>query len=123
MILIVAMLVFTLLCLPLALWIGGNGVAALLSAVGVCIAPGLAALAISHHFSATGRHLPGMLLAMSCRLLPPLVVCLWLVVNKSAGQQRAFAGFLIAAYLVSLAAETFVSVRSITSTSKLRKVD
>ena len=112
-ILSVALLVFTLLCLPLALWIGGSGVAALLSAVGVCIAPGLAALVISHHFSATGRHLPGMLLAMGCRLLPPLVVCLWLALNKSAGQGQVFAGFLIVAYLVSLSVETVLSVRAI----------
>ncbi|MDZ4656808.1 MAG: hypothetical protein SH868_04420 [Bythopirellula sp.] len=113
MILILALLGFTLLCLPLAFWLGGNSVTALLAATGVCITPGLAALAISHHFSATGQPLPGMLLAMGCRLLPPLVVCLWLALNQSAAQGQVFAGFLIVAYLVSLAVETYLSVRSI----------
>jgi hypothetical protein len=113
MILIVSLLGFTLLCLPLAIWLGGNSVAALLAATGVCITPGLAALAISHHFAVAGNHLLGMLLAMGCRSLPPLVVCLWLALNKSSADGQVFAGFLIVAYMVSLAVETFLSVRSI----------
>jgi hypothetical protein len=113
MILIATLLAFTLICLPIAIWVGGSGVMALLSATGVCLTPGLAALAVSHHFSTTGRQLPGMLLAMGCRLLPPLVICLWLALNKSAPQGQVFAGFLIAAYLVSLAVETFLSIRAI----------
>ncbi len=123
MILIVSLLGFTLLCLPLAMWLGGNSVAALLAASGVCITPGLAALAISHHFAATGRQLPGMLLAMGCRLLPPLVVCLWLALNKSAAQSQVFAGFLIMAYMVSLAVETFFSVRWISPRQQLSRID
>jgi hypothetical protein len=112
MILILAMLGFTLACLPLASWLGGNAVESLLAAVGVCITPGLAALAVAHHFASVGKHLVGMLIAMGCRLLPPLVVCLWLALNREAVQGQIFAGFLIAAYLVSLAVETFLSVRS-----------
>jgi hypothetical protein len=113
MILIAVMLGFTLACLPLAIWVGGNAIEALLAAVGVCITPGLAAIGVSHHFSATGRHMIGMLIAMGCRLLPPLVICLWLALNREAVQGQVFAGFLIAAYLISLAVETFLSVRSI----------
>ena len=121
MILILALLGFTLLAMPLAIWLGGDSVSALLAATGVCITPGLASLAISHYFSANGQHLPGMLLAMGCRLLPPLVVCLWLALNKSAVQGQVFAGFLIVAYLVSLAVETFLSVRSIGSQPQLSR--
>ena len=111
-ILLASMLAFTLTCLPIAVWVGGSAVVSLISATGICVTPGVAALAISHHFSATGRQLSGMLLAMGCRLLPPLVVCLWLALNRSAPQGQVFAGFLIAAYLVSLAVETFLSVRA-----------
>lgn len=112
MVLVAVLVAFTLACLPIALWVGNSGVAVLLSATGICVGSGVAALAISHYFMATGRQLVGMLLAMFCRLLPPLVVCLWLAMNKSAPESRVFAGFLIAAYLVSLAAETFLSIRS-----------
>lgn len=114
-VLILIMLGFVLAALPLAYWLGGAAVESLLAAVGVCVAPGLGALAISHYFAATDRQLLGMLMAMACRLLPPLVVCLWLALNKSAMNGQVFAGFLIAAYLVSLAVETFLSLRAIDS--------
>lgn len=119
MILILAMLGFMLACLPVAFWLGGNAVESLLAAVGICITPGLAALVVAHHFASSGQPLVGMLIAMGCRLLPPLVVCLWLALNRDAVNGRVFAGFLIAAYLVSLAVETFLSVRSVDSRSKL----
>ena len=119
MILIVAMLGFTAVCLPLALWLGGNSLVALLAAVGICVTPGLAALFVAHHFAAKNRHMLGMLIAMGCRLMPPLVVCLWLAFNKQAVQGQVFAGFLIGAYLVSLAVETFLSVRTIDSRNQL----
>jgi hypothetical protein len=119
MILIAIMLGFLLACLPLAFWLGGNAVESLLAAVGVCVTPGLAALFVAHHFAGTGQPLVGMLIAMGCRLVPPLVVCLWLALNRDAVNGRVFAGFLIAAYLVSLAVETFLSVRSDDSRSKV----
>jgi hypothetical protein len=119
MILTLVMLGFTVVCLPLAIWLGGNAVESLLAAVGVCITPGLAALVVAHHFAGAGQPLVGMLIAMGCRMLPPLVVCLWLAINRDAVNGRVFAGFLIAAYLVSLAVETFLSVRSVDSSSKL----
>ena len=119
MILILSLLGFTLLCLPLAVWLGGDSVSALLAASGVCLTPGLAALAITHHFAGTGNPLAGTLLAMGCRILPPLVVCLWLALNRSANQGEVFAGFLIVAYMITLAVETFLSVRSIGSQQKL----
>lgn len=117
-ILVASLTAFTLLCLPLAMWLGGNSVASLLAATGVCITPGLAALAVSHHCASLGRHLPGMLLAMGCRLFPPLVVCLWLALNKPSSDGQVFAGFLILAYLVSLAVETYLSVRSLASSTR-----
>jgi hypothetical protein len=110
---------FTLACLPLAIWLGGNSVMSLFAATGVCITPGLAAIGVSHYFTRLGQPLPGMLLAMGCRLLPPLVVCLWLAVNKYAAQGQVFAGFLIAAYLVSLGVETFLAVRAMPSPTRL----
>lgn len=113
MVLIAALLGYTLVCLPLAIWLGGNSVSALLAAVGVCVTPGIAAIAISNYCAAAGQHLVGMLLAMGCRALPPLVVCLWLAVNKHAAEGQIFAGFLIVAYMISLAVETYLSVRAI----------
>jgi hypothetical protein len=118
-ILIVVMLGFMLACLPLAFWLGGNAVESLLAAVGVCITPGLAALVVANYFSSAGQPLVGMLIAMACRLMPPLVVCIWLALNRDAVNGRVFAGFLIAAYLVSLAVETFLSVRFIDSVSRV----
>lgn len=123
MILILSLVGFTLLCLPLAIWIGGNGVEALLSATGVCITPGLAALTISHYFAQRGQQMAGVLLAMGCRLLPPLVMCMWLALQKNGPQGQVFAGFLIMAYLVSLAVETFLSVRSITPSHNSGKIE
>ena len=113
MILLGVMVGFTLVCLPAAYWLGGSSIRALLAAVAVCVAPGLAAVTVSHYFAAADRHLSGMLLAMGCRILPPLVVCMWLALNPGAPEGRTFAAFLIAAYLTSLAAETFLTVRSI----------
>jgi hypothetical protein len=118
-ILTLALSAFTLVCLPLAIWLGGNSVMSLFAATGVCITPGLAAIGVSHYFTRMGQPLPGVLLAMGCRILPPLVVCLWLAVNKYAAQGQIFAGFLIAAYLVSLGVETFLAVRAMPSPTKL----
>ncbi len=123
MILILSLVGFTLACLPLAIWIGGHGVEALLSAMGVCITPGLAALAITHYFALRGQQMVGVLLAMGCRLLPPLVMCLWLALQKDGPQGQVFAGFLIVAYLVSLAVETFLSVRSIAPCHNRGKIE
>ncbi len=115
LLLIVVMTIFLGGCLPIAFWVGQTAWLSLLAAVGICLAAGLAALAISYHFSLTGQNLSGMLLAMACRLGPPLMVCLWLALNKNEANHNSFVGFLIASYLVSLAAETFLSVRMIES--------
>lgn len=118
-ILILVMAGFTAVCWPLAIWLGDNSLVALLAAVAVCITPGWAALFVAHRFAAANRPLAGMLLAMACRLMPPLVVCMWLALNKNAVHGQVFAGFLIGAYLVSLAVETYLSVRTIDTRHQL----
>ncbi len=109
------MVAFVLLCLPIAFWVGHEGWISLLAAATICLVSGLAALGFSHHFSSIGHSLPGMLLAMGCRLAPPLLVCLWLALHQDQSNHNSFVGFLIVAYLVSLAAETFLSIRMIDS--------
>jgi hypothetical protein len=109
------MTIFVGCCLPIAFWIGNTAWLSLLTATAICFAAGLAALVISYQFSQAGQNLAGMLLAMGCRLAPPLVICLWLALNKNQTNHNSFVGFLIASYLVSLAAETFLSVRMIDS--------
>ncbi|QEG35695.1 hypothetical protein Pr1d_29970 [Bythopirellula goksoeyrii] len=111
------MAIFVACCLPIAFWVGQSAWIALLAAAMLCLFAGLAALTISYFFSSIGQSLAGMLLAMGCRLSPPLVVCLWLALNQDQTNQNSFVGFLIGSYLVSLAAETFLSVRMIDSLS------
>ena len=113
--LIVVMAIFVGCSLPIAFWVGKYGWLSLLVATSICLAAGLAALSISYLFSLAGQNLTGMLLAMGCRLAPPLAVCLWLALNQNRANYNSFVGFLIASYLVSLAAETFLSVRMIDS--------
>ncbi|TWU27349.1 hypothetical protein [Bythopirellula polymerisocia] len=113
--LLVVMAIFVGCSLPIAFWIGNTAWLSLLTAASICFAAGLAALVISYQFSLAGQNLAGMLLAMGCRLVPPLMVCLWLALNKNQANHNSFVGFLIASYLVSLAAETFLSVQMIDS--------
>lgn len=115
LLLMMVMAIFVSCCLPIAFWVGQSAWLSLLAAAAICLVAGLAALAISYHFNLTGQNLPGMLLAMGCRLGPPLVVCLWLALNRNEANHNSFVGFLIASYLVSLAVETFLSVRMIES--------
>lgn len=115
--LVVVMAIFVACCLPIAFWVGHSGWLSLLAAASLCLFAGLAALTISYYFSLNGQGLAGMLLAMGCRLAPPLVVCLWLALNQDQTNQNSFVGFLIGSYLVSLAAETYLSVRMIDSLS------
>lgn len=109
------MALFVLLCLPIASWVGPDGWFSILAASAICLVSGLAALYMSFYFNRIGQGLTGMLFAMACRLVPPLFVCVWLAFNQEPAEYSSFVGFLIVSYLVSLAAETFLSVRMLTS--------
>ncbi len=102
---------FTVVLLPVA-WMQGEGhLAELLAAVGICWGFGLVALGFTHRFSLRGNGLAGLLIAMACRLAPPLLVCLWLALKSDFNRASGFIGYLVLAYLVALAAETYISVQ------------
>lgn len=108
--LLVVMALFTTVCGPVA-YSTSEGLASLLAATVICTTAGVAALAVSYYCTLAEYHLPGILLAVTCRLLPPLCICLWLALLENSSDHDAFVVFLLVAYLVSLAAETYLSVK------------
>ena len=80
------------------------GAAALL-----CFGTGVVALAATSWQA--HQPLVGLLLAMALRMILPLTVCLLLAVQGSGKQYRGFVTYLLLFYCVTLAIETFLSVR------------
>jgi hypothetical protein len=105
--------VVALLLLPFAIHQSGTGgIPWLVLAGAICMSSAIAAEAISCRLSRAGSHLTAMLLSMTVRLLPPLVVCLALAVRGGGGRQHLlFVGYLLAFYFVTLAAETWLAVK------------
>jgi len=102
---------FTLIA-PIVFWLQGlNGIVEALTAVLICLFSGLSALAVSLLPVSRQQPLVGLLLAMALRVLPPLVVCLLLAKRGSGTDSLGFIIYLIVFYLLTLAAETFLSLR------------
>lgn len=100
--------------LPIALWTEGVRGAIVLGSAGlICLASGCSSLVV------TGLQVPGknplkeLLLAMAFRLTPPLSICLLLSVRGSGFEYLGFVCYLLVFYMVTLAAETCLSVRRI----------
>lgn len=107
---------FTVLGTVVLQLLGAKSIQPLLAAVGVCTLTGLFALAITSWMSRRHLFLPGVLLAMGCRLLPPLVACVWLAMHDRTPGGDLFVYSLLFAYLVSLATETWLSLKFISPT-------
>jgi hypothetical protein len=106
-------LVVALLLLPFAMRQTGTGAPlGLAAAAGICLAAACVAEAVSCTFAKSGAHLVGMGLSMGIRLLPPLAVCVVLAATGASGRQHLpFVCYLLAFYLVALAAETVLAVK------------
>jgi len=108
--------VFFVSVLPFAIWFQGlRGLVELGSASLVCLFSGFIVLGISMHFMNTRQALKGMLLSMLFRLFPPLTICLLLSLRGSGAEYLGFVCYLLAIYMLTLAVETIISVRWIST--------
>ncbi len=103
---------FCALLSPVVFWLQGpSGLFDALMAALLCLLPGLSALAVSSLPLSREQPLVGMLLAMSLRMLPALFVCLLLALRGTGSEYLSFVSYLILFYLLTLAAETFLSLQ------------
>jgi hypothetical protein len=108
---------------PFALWNNDTkGILEVFVAAGSCLVPGLIALWISTRNTDPHQVLFGFLLSMGLRIFPPLMICLVLSQQATGAEYFSFICYLLLFYLVTLALETYLSVRLIpTQTASLRK--
>jgi hypothetical protein len=108
-----------LLLLPVAVRQTGTGAPLGLAAAGaICLFAAYLAEAIGCMLGRTGSHLAAMLLSMAVRFTPPIAACFVLAATGASGRQHlAFVGYLLAFYLVTLAAETWLAVRRVSDQS------
>jgi len=100
------------LLLPIALWNGGaTGALEVIVAAAICLLPGLVALWFSTQITGTNQVLFGLLFSMGLRILPPLVICLALSLRSTGDEYFSFICYLLLFYMVTLALETYLSVR------------
>jgi len=100
------------LLMPIALWVGGaTGALEVTIAAAICLFPGLVALWFSTQSSGTNQVLFGLLFSMGLRILPPLVICLALSLRSTGTEYFSFICYLLLFYMVTLALETYLSVR------------
>lgn len=91
---------------------GSAGIGGLALAGAICLAAGLVSEGIAHLLGRCVSPLATMLLGMTVRMLPPLGICLYLAAQGARGREHlAFIVYLLAFYLVTLALETWLSVR------------
>jgi hypothetical protein len=114
-------LVAGLLLLPFA--IGRTGSASPIGiaiAGAVCLAATLVSDAVGRWFSRPESALSGLAIGFNIRILPPLAICMILGLSGESGPQHmAFIGYLLVFYLVTLAVETVLNIRRL-STGKPR---
>jgi hypothetical protein len=82
-----------------------------LTAALICLLSGTTALAVMQLPLSRQQPFVGLLLAMALRMLPPLVVCLLLAQQGSGAEYLGFVCYLILFYLLTLAAETLLSLQ------------
>lgn len=91
---------------------GSAGIGGLAIAGVICLAAGLVAEGIAVLLGRGVSPLATMLLGMTVRMLPPLGICLFLAAQGARGREHlAFIVYLLSFYLVTLAVETWLSVR------------
>jgi len=102
--------------MPFALWNSGAvGAWEVTIAAAVCLLPGLIALWFTSHWfisyrAGSNQVLFALLFSMGLRLLPPLAICL-LSLQSTGAESFSFICYLLLFYLVTLALETYLSVR------------
>jgi hypothetical protein len=97
---------------------GSRGPLGLAVASLVCLFSGLAAEAVSALLTRAGNPLGGTMVGMAIRMFPPLAICVALATTGQSGRQHIyFIFYLLAFYMVMLAAETWIAVRRAASTS------
>ena len=107
-------MVVLMLLLPLAYWNSGVvGVLELVAAAAICLFPGLIVLKFTSQSTDANQVLFGLLISMGLRLLPPLVICLVLSLRSTGDEYFNFICYLLLFYMVTLALETYLSVRLI----------
>ncbi len=103
--------------MPFAVWNSGAvGAWEVTIAAAVCLLPGLVALWFTSHWfisyrAGSNQVLFGVLFSMGLRILPPLVICLALSLRSTGAESFSFICYLLLFYLVTLALETYLSVR------------
>ncbi|NOY29085.1 MAG: hypothetical protein GXP28_02585 [Planctomycetes bacterium] len=100
------------LLMPFALWnSGATGAIEVTIAAVICLLPGLVALWFTSQSTDSNQVLFGLLFSMGLRLLPPLVICLALSLRSTGAEYFSFIVYLLLFYMVTLALETYLSVR------------
>jgi hypothetical protein len=102
------------LLMPFALWNSGAvGSLEVFVAATICLLPGLISLWFTSQAADTKQVLFSLLFSMGLRLLPPLVICLALSMRSTGAEYFSFICYLLLFYMVTLALETYLSVRLI----------
>ena len=97
---------------------GSNGPLGLAAAAAICLAAGWVAEAMAYALSRSVAPLGVMLLGMAVRMIPPLGICLFLAAQGASGRQYlAFICYLLTFYLVTLALETWLTVKRVSGDS------
>ena len=115
-----ALLLFAALLLaPFAIGhTGSRGPLGLAVAAVVCLVSGIAAEAVSSLLARIGNPLGGTMAGMAIRMFPPLAICVALAATGQTGRQHLyFIVYLLAFYLLMLAAETWMAVKRVAGTS------
>jgi hypothetical protein len=90
---------------------GPMGVA---GAAAICLLSGLAAEGLAPVLARLGMPMTSLLTGMAIRTAPPMVICLILAWQGAHGRQYlAFIFYLLAFYLVTLIAETWLAVKRV----------
>jgi hypothetical protein len=93
---------------------GSGGVWGLGIAAGVCLAAGWVAEGLAVALGRSVSPLGLMLLSMAVRMAPPLAICLILAAQRASGREHlAFICYLLTFYLVTLALETWLTVKRV----------
>lgn len=93
---------------------GSGGPLGLAIAAAVCLAAGWVAEGFAWFLHCRVSPLGVMLLGMAIRMLPPLGICTVLAAQGASGRQHlAFICYLLTFYLVTLASETWLTVKRV----------
>jgi hypothetical protein len=92
---------------------GLSGPAGVAIAAAVCLVAGWASDGVAAIVHRTVSPLAAMLVGMSLRLMPPLVVCMLLALRGDGREYLPFVVYLLTFYLVTLALDTWWAVKRV----------